>query len=301
MMSRGMLWLCLLALAAGGLGCDGSVDVAGLHKRPYTLPNVFDQTDNGLSINGLVTNGLRMNGLRMNGLRMNGLRMNGLVLNGTLSLNGLDEADSYNLMTYLVGCALPAGHQVTIYGVGTFGYAPYMIVYTWGGALGLAPELESGPLTNTGERAVSSCLLAHANSAGKHIVISVRGDGIPVTNTELQSYTYPDGTFWGNLFAEPAELSACTPDGLTASDATVLQGMGRDCDIPNPVSGLSPCGIDIRGSCSAVCDLATTNADGSYTDCLSEVPPISVFLPPLGSPPPDLPPSGGPLPAPTGL
>jgi hypothetical protein len=245
------------------------------------LSGRFEDVSNGLSINGLVLNGLRMNGLRMNGLRMNGLSLNGLVLNGTLSLNGLDEAESYNVMTYVVGCALPEGHQITIYGA-TAGET--RTAYRWSGALGLGPELEWSALSDQGQRAVSSCLLAHANSAGKHVLISIRGAGIPVTDEEMAGYTYPDGTFWGNLFTEPAELSACEPDALTASDASVLQQMGRDCDIPivrDLTGARSACGIQIVGPCASFCHLAFSNGDGSYSDCHNEMPPISVFLPPL--------------------
>jgi hypothetical protein len=281
MIQRGAIVVCSIMLLASGLGCQGSVDGASAHTRPYIL------SDNGLTLNGLVANGLKTNGLRMNGLRMNGLRMNGLRMNG-FHINDLSEADSDTVMTYLVGCALPAGHSLTVYDVS----GPDEVQYgPWYGTFGLGPQLEFDALSDpTQQRWVTACMLAHANSkTGFHVWISVRGG--PVDNpiqtdpTELTDYTDLNGAFWGNLFSEPAELSACSPFvALIEQEVSYFTGYGRDCALLlGTPEGESTCSIEVSGACGDVCSAPTF--DGSFPDCQAAHEVITVFLTP--APPPD--------------
>src|SRR5260370_15041707 len=126
-------------------------------------------------------NGLpQINGLSLyNGLSSyNGLNTyNGLnVFNGLSSYNGLN---SYNGVTnvslmgsdagrktisYLVKCALPAGHQISK-------QDQYGNWYTYQGGIGVGPGWENGSCDQTCQEAVSACVMAHVNTAAMHIPI----------------------------------------------------------------------------------------------------------------------------------
>jgi hypothetical protein len=207
--------------------------------------------ENGLSINGLVANGLRMNGLRMNGLRMNGF-----------SINDLSTPDSVDVMKYLVGCALRPDQTLTIYDdTATDGS------YTWWGALGLAPEMETDPLDDpASQRWVSACMLAHVNSVGAHITISLRGSApsLATTKSEREGWPFPDGAYWGNLFTAPAALLACAPTKVNQVNGGLDNTLpdGRNCD-------LGACGLDEQGSCDQVCG-AQSEPDGAWSACAYE-------------------------------
>src|SRR5262249_10138876 len=101
----GRYTLALAILSAGGCTA-GAIAGAAQGGQPYMLQ------DNALSLNGLVSNGLLPNGLALNGARMNGVSLNGLALNH-FSLNGLSQSESIWIMSYIVSCALPAGHSIT--------------------------------------------------------------------------------------------------------------------------------------------------------------------------------------------
>jgi hypothetical protein len=215
---------------------------------------------------------------------MNGLRMNGF------HVNDLSEADSDNVMTYLVGCALrPDQPPLTIYDVS----GPTAVAHgPWYGALGLAPELETEALSDVGQRWVSACMLAHANSIGRHVTISVRGGVLTSDDGERTAYSDLNGAFWGNLFTEPAELYACTPAAyLTVEENDRDTSYGRDCAIPYSF-GLSHCFLTVAGECSdsLLCS-SPSQIDGSYPACDGTQQVITVFLPPveyLNFPPPEV-------------
>src|SRR5262249_45025927 len=115
-------------------------------------------TDNGLgTVNGLGT----ANGLgTVNGLgTANGLG----TVNGLSSGNGLMTTSSGRTqISYIVRCALPAGHSITK-------QDQYGVSYTFQGLLGMAPGWETGACGQTCQEDVSACLLAHVNTAGVHI------------------------------------------------------------------------------------------------------------------------------------
>jgi hypothetical protein len=272
MRQQRLLGVYAVALLVGSLGCQGLLDGRPGHAKPYIL------SDNGLSLNGLIANGLQTNGLRMNGLRMNGLRMNGLRMNG-FSINDLSADDSDNVMTYLVGCALPPEHSLTIYDVSSGDEVPH----TWWGALGLGTQLEWDALTDPVQQGwVSACMLAHANSLPqKHVMISVRGGGVPLDGYEALNYPVLNGAFWGNLFSEPAQLEACASDVVYfPPDVNYFNDEGRNCAVnPELGTGPSPCFIEVVGQCSdnQVCSPAS-DYDGSYPGCGGSNEVITVFL-----------------------
>jgi hypothetical protein len=232
-----------LAILLIALGCDGVLESTGSPSHPYI------QTDNGLSMNGLVANGLRINGLTMNGVKMNGVKMNGVKMNGLkmnglhvdgLSVGGLSAEESSVIMSYVVGCALPAEQELTVYDDSTGE------MYTWAGALGFAPQLATGQLTDVAQQEwLTACLLAHTNANGNHVLISLRGPGMPpVSDDEVLTYTILEGSYGGNLFTNQPRMIGCAPPWPPPPD---LGWRGRSCAIANPATpGLSYCGFTIE-------------------------------------------------------
>jgi hypothetical protein len=151
----------------------------------------------------------------MNGVRMNGVRMNGF------SINGLLNDDSLLLMTYLVECALPDGHHLTM----TIDDSEQPFY----GALGLAPNMEYEALSNPEDQEwVTACLLARCNSAGQHHWISMRGAHpalVGAPSDELATYRIADSAFFGNIFQDGGTMAACALGDSTAG--TYVMDMGR--------------------------------------------------------------------------
>jgi len=266
------------------LGCNGG-DTDGAEGRQGALVGENGLSANGLSANGLSANGLSANGLLLNGLSANGLSANGLSANGLsangLSANGLSangllvaslaEPLNQRFMTYLVSCALPAGHSVTFQSGSTS--------FTFSGEIGLAPAWENGACDESCQRWVSACLLARVNHLGVHREISMRGEtsALALDRQELQQYSEAEATYFGNLFQPVQERYACLPPGASA--------IPRVCG-----DSLSDCPMAVVGSCADVCN--DPGRFHSYRDCASRSPSrrgedlpryaetISVFLSP---------------------
>jgi hypothetical protein len=254
----------MMAVLVGGCGAGA---IGGRAQgKPYAV------TENALQLNGLVANGLVANGLRMNGLRMNGLRMNGLRMNG-LSINDLSQPDSITVLSYLVSCALPEGHQITM----TIAGQPM----SFAGGVGVAPELETGTLSNPASQEwVSGCMMARTNSLPIHVLISMRGPlpALVPSASEVTDFSVGDTAFYGNLFSAPAKMKVCS---LSAdSQDPGLAAIGRDAgnldyDFPGFVSD---------GSCflNSICTLAPA---GTYAStCGTSAHPVSAFVRPTDLP-----------------
>jgi hypothetical protein len=130
-------------------------------------------------------------------------------------------------MHYFVACALDATQVVTFQ------------QWTWRGDLGLAPTLRQAFVTNARERRpfkitftpdegmwLSACLMAHANLAGSHEYISIRGN--PPGNAtltpdadELWTMSYPEGVFLADVFEQPPAMQPSTPAPAQPRGGTV--------------------------------------------------------------------------------
>jgi hypothetical protein len=233
-----------MAMQTRGLALWAVLPLALAACTDQTTSSVVDQTDpllaeNGLSSNGLSSNGLSSNGLSSNGLSSNGLSSNGLVANAVV-LTALRDTSATGALTrtffsYLISCALPASSTVTYTWTDTAG-----VVHTVNnpGSLGLAPYWETGPVDQTGEEIVSACLGARTNSLGVHVPLSMRANGVAalaVSDSERSTYTYGEGSFWGNLFnGGHPYLYSCSRapyDAGTASSQYTSQG--RTCAASN--------------------------------------------------------------------
>jgi hypothetical protein len=175
---------------------------------------------NGLSmINGLsLTNGLSGNGLSGNGLSGNGLSGSALVLNplatsGLSSSTYLMNSDSgRSTLSYLVRCALPAGHTITK--KDTTGAS-----YSFAGGIGLTPQWETGTCDSDCQQWISACMLAHVNTAGVHIPIWIVGQDSYLGWGQSSTYPNQEGTFFGNIFRT---------NNAGHVDAYYCEGMGFD-------------------------------------------------------------------------
>jgi hypothetical protein len=212
-MLRRMILVVVTAVAGCGVGT-----VQDAHRiTPYSL------TENAFTLNLFVSNGLVGNGLRMNGLRMNGLRMNGLTVD-TLSINDRPQDESLWILGYLVSCALPAGHSLSL----TVGVTSY----TLEGGLGLAPALEFDTLDDPDDQErVSACMMARTNwrstfQAPHAVAISLRGNH-PSLVLPDDGFIYLDSGFFGNLFTSPASLFTCNTSNMDYSFIGYLLGRGR--------------------------------------------------------------------------
>lgn len=222
---------------------------------------------NGLRVNGLRVNGLRVNGLRVNGLRVNGLRVNGLESNPDF-VSWFNEADGGdiplhdNFMTYVVACALASDQSTSFTDVNG-------VTHTWLGSLGLAPGWLDTPPSTEEASWISACLLAHVNSNGNTVQVSLRGAhaSLATTPAELSALSTYSGGFFGDLFDENGGYYACsTPvmrdeSALSTSEyQTLMRDQGREC----PIDGCA--GTFLTVDCATAC----TPSVAPFTSCTAD-------------------------------
>src|SRR5262245_55818305 len=115
-------------------------------------------------------------------------------------------ADKREQLTYLVRCALP--EDIVLYAQ----HGPDR--FTFQGSLGLAPRWLYEAMTQSEERWVSACLLAHVNYFGKSVTISLRATPpvvptLVVSEHEQQTFSIFEGGFFGNLFLPAPVAYTC--------------------------------------------------------------------------------------------
>ncbi|MBI3184068.1 MAG: hypothetical protein HYZ28_18195 [Myxococcales bacterium] len=160
--------------------------------------------NNGWINNGWINNGFINNGWINNGWINNGLTNTGSGTTNTDIRNVVADANTRNFIKYVVECALPKGHTLTL-------QDKYGTNWTFAGAVGLAPEWETGACYQECQRWVSGCLIARQNNRGSAIPLSMRkppslrNNGYADALNKLGSYEasdfpYQEGAFWGNVF-----------------------------------------------------------------------------------------------------
>src|SRR5499427_3391517 len=137
--------------------------------------------------------------------------------NGLSAINGLASANTAagaeglmstpegrNTVTYLVRCALPAGHSITKQDQDGNSYK-------FSGSLGFGPDWEYGACDGYCQRYVSGCMMAHVNTAGVHIPIWIDSDPEMHGAGWGTNPAYPtqEGSFMGNLFTSPPIAYYC--------------------------------------------------------------------------------------------
>lgn len=188
--------------------------------------------------NRLAANRLAANRLAANRLAANRLAANSLESQGLMSTDGGRE-----LMSYIVGCAMPTGQSLTL-------QDPDGATYTYPGWIGLAPAWATRPPTVAERRWVTACLLARTNVFGVPVSISMRGDTNPIlltSATERTTYTQVEGAFFGDLFAPDPVSYACSNRGWVP-----VAGSFRACALSSNGSS-TDCGFTYTGACKTAC------------------------------------------------
>jgi hypothetical protein len=150
------------------------------------------------------------------------------------------------LLKYLANCALAEDQVLTAEHEGR--------AFEFPGAIGLAPEWHSRPMSEAEQRWVSACLLARTNHFGVKVVLSLRSEfpsnapGLQILGEEDAAYTLEEGSFFGNLFADRPTGYVCGPTQSEQRRA-LLQAHRRVCALPG-ANGVSACGIRHVGACS---------------------------------------------------
>jgi hypothetical protein len=263
--TKKVTWLAAsLALASALTGCQ-----AGSSENAYNDTGESELVaTNGLSmVNGLsLTNGLSGNGLSGNGLSGNGLKGQALVVNPlastglTSSTYLMNSADGRSTLSYLIRCALPAGHSITK--TDSTGAS-----YTFAGGIGLTPQWETGTCDGDCQRWISACLLAHVNTAGIHVPIWIVGQNTYLGWGQSSSYPNQEGTFFGNIF---------TTNEAGHTDAYYCEGPGFDKTVVDGRLGSNQVGAPYRdtftgGYCNyngcLASDIMTNNVPDGYKVC----------------------------------
>ncbi len=184
------------------------------------------------------TNRLAANRLAANRLAANRLAANSLETQDVMGTEGGRE-----LMSYIVGCAIPTGTTLTL-------NDPLGNAYSYPGWIGLAPAWATRAPTVTERRWVTACLLARTNVNGVTVNISMRSDtntALLTSATERATYTQAEGAFYGDLFATVPVTYACSNRGWTS-----LVGTFRACALSS--NGLvTDCGFTYAGPCTTAC------------------------------------------------
>jgi hypothetical protein len=192
----------------------------------------------------ITRNGLTRDGLFANSVTGAGgasAAFTGHALDGQTFSSGNVETTS-KFLSYAVACALPGNESVTI----SINGSP--AVYS--GAIGLAPEWQSGACDSNCQQWITACLLAKTNYYGIEVTISLRGPS-PALDPgliERVQFSLEEGAFFGNLFLDSPQLYACM--GKLFDSATIGDQLAylqhRICASED----LSTCPIHVLGPCA---------------------------------------------------
>ena len=214
-----------------------AVSLAAMLAGGCLLPT--DETDEALSETDstiTVSNRLAVNRLAVNRLAVNRLAVNSLEAQEVMS-----TPEGRDVMSYVVGCAIPNGQSVTL-------ADKEGVQYTLPGWIGLAAAWATRAPTVSEQRWVTACILARTNVNGVPVNISLRHDtnlALLTSSAERTQYSQVEGAFYGNLFAASPTWFACSNRSWTQ-----LVGTFRACALsPNGVT--TDCGFSYTGTCSS--------------------------------------------------
>jgi hypothetical protein len=211
-------------------------------------PNLSERQDELVALNKITVNKITVNKITVNALGSAALSV------GDLSSSGLMQTeDGRDVLSYVIGCALPASESRTVTYSGT--------AYTFDGSIGLAPDWGVRPPNVSERRWVTACLLARTNLFGVSVPISMRHDTnavLTASPAEQAQYETVEGAFFGDLFGETQVWYACadrtwattvwSPGQPLPQRACVLSedGVTTKCDFTyvgqcNPSGGGSAC------------------------------------------------------------
>jgi hypothetical protein len=167
----------------------------------------------------------------------------------------MNSTDGRNTMSYIVRCALASGKTVTAKDGGGASYS-------FAGAIGVAPEWETGTCNTTCQERMSACLLAHVNTSGVHIPIWLDGEGA-IGWGQNASYPYQEGSFFGNIFVNPPKGYFCNGKDFSSGTVPGRLGVGQsNAPYTNPFGTPGPC----ANSCVAS-SARTNNVGDGFSQC----------------------------------
>jgi hypothetical protein len=231
----------------------GTACVIDSGEEPGEPPPDDDASD---PIYKLGANKLGANKLGANKLGANKLGANKLGANALATTDMMASADSREVFSYIVGCAIPSGSSIVAKNAAG-------VSYTFPGALGLAPAWATRTPTVTERRWVSACVLARTNLYGVSVSISLRHDtnvALATSLDERTQYTAVEGAFFGDIFATPQAIYACGNRTWSAVGTNSL----RMCALSQSgtVGSTTDCGFTYAGRCATAC-LDTTAPFGT--------------------------------------
>jgi len=151
------------------------------------------------------------------------------------------DPDGEKVIRYLVECALDEGDQIVVTGAN----GPHV----FDGDVGLAPEWKDQACNAACQHWVSACLLARTNETGADVKIFVQGSHPSLGYGSDSEYPNFEGTFYGNVFADPAPMHACRGSSAGTTAATL---QGRNCTVDQ-----THCGFTTYADCDACQDGVT--------------------------------------------
>jgi len=166
----------------------------------------------------------------------------------------MTSAEGRTTMSYIVRCALPSGHGVTMTDqTGT--------PYTFQGQIGIAPQWETGACDTACQEYMTACLLAHVNTSGQHISLWLDSPNVAIGWGRDANFPYQEGTFYGNIFQSPPKAYYC--DGKDHAFAVVPGRLGAN-QTNSPY--MNPLGPDVlcRDRCTAA---GGSNGDDGFSSC----------------------------------
>lgn len=183
--------------------------LAGCAEQPSDMATDSEdlQADNGLkTINGLKAH----NGLATldNGVSVGASLKSATGLSSTSGL--MTTSDGRVTVSYLVKCALPAGHSITK-------NDQYGRSYTFTGGIGVAPAWETGGISAPDERWLSACMLALVNTTGDHYPLWLVAQNSAISWGLDPSYPFQEGAFFGDIFTSPPYAYYCGGKDLGVS------------------------------------------------------------------------------------
>ncbi|WP_160174647.1 hypothetical protein [Archangium violaceum] len=205
--------LALGVMLLGAPGCQSEPPEEAWESASGTVEREL-RVANSLTTKALVLNAISTNPAANDLLAGGGLASLFHPITGDSYLQlQLRDVDAQSFMSYLVGCALPAGRPLAWKDPLT------LTTRTWEGKAGLCPQWELGAPSDVCKNRVSACLLARNNALGRRVELSMRGED------PLQP-----ALFWLESQTRPVEYD---PDSgrVPSYDActTAQSGVGRDC------------------------------------------------------------------------
>jgi hypothetical protein len=215
-------------------------------------PDVATRTQGVLEDNKIALNKIALNKIALNKIALNKIALNKIALNGLLLLNDattgglISTEDGREVLSYVIGCAIPG--DVTLAG------EHEGVTYEFPGDIGLAPRWIEQSLDEHEQRWVSACLISRVNLFGVSVSISIRGPhaSLKVSEGEARDYSAEEGAFFGNVFTpegEPIIWNACRGRDQAITESGDLDL--RDCAQPDPANpGFTMCGFVDAGDCA---------------------------------------------------